>query len=114
VPGHIICASCPCGFEAEATPGFKADSPVIELVMACSPNKTAERTASTYIHQLGADELLATLPKSEAQKRGLEIIKDPALEENPLAGNYFGPWSGYKCPLCGDEKMTLTLDGFWN
>lgn len=113
MPGDLICASCPCGFEAVATPGYDFTTPGDELVMACNSNNRGQ--GRFHLHsQSGADELLATLPESEARKRGLEIIKNPALVADPLSGDRLGPWSGYKCPRCGAKNMTLSLAGHWD
>lgn len=92
MPGHIVHAECPCGYQDELGPG--ASDPETVLVIAYDP----------------AASRLVTVDQREAKRRRLRVVKDPFLRD-PLS---YRAARLLECPKCRKETLALSPRGFWD
>ena len=113
MPGHFIALHCFCGFEGEGAPGAHSLESDVH-VMAYSSSKAIPINISNHMSKIGEEEPIVTIAASVARERGLAVLEDPALLADPCSNNRFGPWCGYRCPMCLQSSMSLTLVGHWD
>ena len=100
MPGHMLSARCPCGFEQTVKPG--SATPGQEYVIAYDPGS--------------AD--LVTVDSLEAQANRLTVIRNPYLDH--MRGSVYESgvqeevWeAAFGCPKCSETSMRFVLVGFW-
>lgn len=112
MPGHLLRANCPCGFDRELSPGATFDG---LYVMAYTED--------------GKD--LKTFNDESAKQRGLAVLADPCLmnekeEERLLELDDADEFSDrmqalmeqehgpYRCPTCGEATLFISYIGSWD
>ena len=100
MPGHILNAICPCGFEQMVQPG--SATPGRESVVAYAPGSAG----------------LVTIDRKEAQAKRLVVIRNPYLDhmrrsmwESEVQEQAQGV--AFECPRCGETSMRFGFSGFW-
>lgn len=104
MPGHILIAQCPCGFQDWVKPG--ADGSILNskvLVIAYDPKKPG----------------LLTVEEQEAKDRDLRTIENPFLKywRHPMSDpevQRLGQEPSFVCPKCRESKMHFSHVGFWD
>jgi len=112
MPGHFFLTYCRCGFECELSPGSMQAGELRVMAYSSSPTEPSDIRSCT--RKAGEDNLLITISESEARRRRLSIIDDPALDAQLISENKNGPWGGHRCPACLQPTMTLIFSGYWD
>ena len=97
MPGHILSAKCPCGFEREVAPG-------------------ATVNALRVIAYTADGRDLVTIESEKAKTAGLTVIEDPWLkaQETSLYVSLDSSWGPYRCPQCAKDSLQLCPKGLWD
>lgn len=103
MPGHMLIASCPCGFSGQGDVGATLSPEPTSYIPAYDPQKCSIITVST----------------SEAVERNLITYPPPYEEEasfncNPSElSNRFPPlrYVLFTCPKCGNKTMRFRVFG---
>ena len=105
MPGHIIEATCSCGFYQDVMPGSPNAIPFVTLVIAYDP----------------IEPVLVTVTTEEAQAKRLVVIENPYIgEEMRSMGSDEIDQIIHKinlmfpCQECKKVTMRLNRMGFWN
>lgn len=103
MPGHMLNASCLCGYETGLSPGASM--------------MTNSSTVIAYTADLSD---LITIDEDLASKAKLKTIADPALdadpmERTPIMGDEFEKgWGPYLCPECKRKTLRIFFCGNWD
>jgi hypothetical protein len=101
MPGFMLIAQCPCGFDSEVWPGSSLIGK--ESVIAYDPERPG----------------LLTVDSEEAETGGLITIPDPflSLSNRSMADpevQRLGQEAKFDCPTCQEPSMYFRHVGFWD
>jgi hypothetical protein len=100
MPGHMLKAFCLCGF-------------VRNMLVGSSIDDLSSGVGATCICYTADGKDLITASEKDIQEQGLEKIDDPFLSYDPLSPHQ-GDYDGYRCPVCGQNTMSLAQGGNWD